>query len=674
MAFAGAWHRLLGSPQNDNSCLAATPLDEAVDGHNGLETAIIDEVNDQDLAVDFQPSSDSGFRQHAISNNAEEGRHDKGIQHVETLPIDVPSIGTHASSDGVQKNTSSHVLETSRDSLPFSLPRRTRESSTSFDSNVVLKMSEQKPLDRPLREPSFRRRRDGRRRTSLLDAMADDRTKSAGRGSSLENNSPFTEQESGDRGRSRLRTEPIHKEHPCYSILNTSVHKMASEGHILQPPSLTSQSTVSPRDNEAITPIEENTTFMLSSLQVGSQGNGPWSFEESTKWGLPNRKFSQPRAQSYTFGRNRSMRQGFRPGSRRSAVSNLSAASPASAFLSMWGPNSDPPPVEPDDVGREVGDYVLGKKIGFGGFSVVHEASKFDDNGHEAWRGAVKIVRKQIANKSDQENEQFQNRFEHEIYVWDCLKNPNILPLTDRYQTKDATYCFMPLTAGGSLADVLRNNRKGLPRDLIQRYAYQLASAIRYLHNDVRVVHRDIKLENCLIDLSDPHEALKGGRILLCDFGMADFYTNENGSTSFDETLATNARSTETRIEIAGSLEYSSPEVLNGPHGLLLSAADIWAFGVVLYALVTGNLPFRHSLPSKLAQMIVNGNWDRDSILIASKLKGSAHTALELVEACLDMKAESRWSISQILDSEFLQTCRDADQKDDNSWTYHRTR
>ena len=91
-----------------------------------------------------------------------------------------------------------------------------------------------------------------------------------------------------------------------------------------------------------------------------------------------------------------------RNSSRRST--NSSGKSPASMFLSMWSSPGEEPPAQPDDEGQMVGtDYVLGKQIGFGGFSVVKEAFKVESPG-QTKRLAVKIVKKQLANRTERES------------------------------------------------------------------------------------------------------------------------------------------------------------------------------------------------------------------------------------------------------------------------------
>ena len=128
-----------------------------------------------------------------------------------------------------------------------------------------------------------------------------------------------------------------------------------------------------------------------------------------------------------------------RQGSRSSRRSTSSSISPATAFLSRFAAKEELGP-EPDSEGQEVGEYVLGKQVGFGGFSTVREA--FTIEGEERICRAVKIVRKQLPGKEENENEQLQAQFEHEVGLWRCLGHRNILPLIEVYVTSHATFCF----------------------------------------------------------------------------------------------------------------------------------------------------------------------------------------------------------------------------------------
>merc|ERR1712070_822606 len=147
---------------------------------------------------------------------------------------------------------------------------------------------------------------------------------------------------------------------------------------------------------------------------------------------------------------------------------------------------------------------------------------------------AVKIVRKAIPDKAADENEKAQQELEHEVSVWRHLIHPHILRLHAVYDTDLVRKSRASASADNTGSS--SGGRKGLEPKLAKIYAYQLASALRYLHEDIRVCHRDIKLENCLVDLTgvaDPDT--DPGILRLCDFGLADFLHSD---PSLDDSLA----------------------------------------------------------------------------------------------------------------------------------------
>ena len=396
-------------------------------------------------------------------------------------------------------------------------------------------------------------------------------------------------------------------------------------------------------------------------------------------------------------------RSSMRRMSRRSSARAVPTQnSPASSFLSKWNSAAAITP-EPDEDGQTIGDlgeYIIGRQIGYGGFSVIKEIYSLEN--HQQMMRAVKIVRKQVHGKNEEENEKLQNEFEHEISIWRHLKHEFILPLVAVFSTPLATFCIMEMNTGGTLFDLVRSRRRKsssnyvsdeldnslsdtglasnlsrhdyLPLELVNRYLSQLASAIRYLHQDMRVVHRDIKLENCLVstqstNLEDEPEA----KIRLCDFGMADFIdANGREGDIFDETsvglLEANSENEKSPIigpsgtstNFAGSLQYASPELLKASRPLYSPAADMWAFGVVAYALFTADLPFRHAFLPKLRMMILKGDWDRNALVEAC---GGSPEAMELVESCLEKELEERWKINDVLSSRLL-------KRFDESWSW----
>ena len=363
-----------------------------------------------------------------------------------------------------------------------------------------------------------------------------------------------------------------------------------------------------------------------------------------------------------------------RRSSRRSTSNTNTSVSPAHAFLASWknNGNADPPSEpNPDDDGQAIGlknEYIIGKIIGQGGFGVVKEIHTINEAGNRVVR-AVKIVRKRIPKMDEVENEKAQQELEHEISVWRHLKHPRILDLQVVFDTDFATFCVMDYNQGGTLHELWRearasaaNNdgRKGLEPKLAKRYAYQLACALRYLHEDIRVCHRDIKMENCLIGTSGPSSNTEGGNLRLCDFGLADFLHSDR---SIDEMTAERFEGLQSSIpttaSIIGTLEYASPKGLSVHRKLFETAGDVWAFGVVVYAVCTGELPFRHALQAKTVELILQAEWDESALLGAAAGGGDVK---ELVEGCLEKDIEIRFRIADALRSGWFEACREFDE------------
>ena len=455
------------------------------------------------------------------------------------------------------------------------------------------------------------------------------------------------------------------KQFPSYTYNESSEIAKAPkvEGLITeQATSLTSEATISPILEEAPTPPEDM-ALVASPISAFPSFAYPTSYEDSSAWPHKPRRRTSSRMSGFGMERVSSMRSSRRPSSRRSTTS---PQSPATSFLSRFATMREMPDPDPDSEGQVIGDYVLGKEIGFGGFSSVKEA--FTIEGDARVTRAAKIVRKQLHNKDEAENDLIQAEFEHEVSVWRCLAHRNILPLIEVYDTSFATFCFTKLNTGGTLFDLVRANRKGLDGELVRRYAYQLASALRYLHEDVHVVHRDVKLENCLIDLSDPDNAADGGNLLLCDFGLAEFIANDMRSNSPDPFASRfdhphlqphpssplNPSPSEAASSVAGSLQYASPELLLSPAGFLSPVVDVWAFGVVIYAMLVGDLPFQDVFQPRVQMMILAGEWDMHALETSKGAAGYEDEVTEFVAGCLDMQSEGRWNVGMVLNSRWL--------------------
>ncbi|KAI5285182.1 hypothetical protein KEM54_000763, partial [Ascosphaera aggregata] len=216
-----------------------------------------------------------------------------------------------------------------------------------------------------------------------------------------------------------------------------------------------------------------------------------------------------------------------------------SPTSPSPLFRIFSFKQPDPP--KPDDEGQVIfDDWVIGPKIGQGGFSLVKQAirttspSSSPNNPNQDVR-AIKIVKRKVDHTDDETNDLIQLILEHEINIWRHLSHPHIVPLDFVHQDNHATWFFMPYLPGGTLLHLMSRNRKGLGLTRSKKFICQLVSALLYLHEDVRIVHGDIKPENCLLSFHDEtaddnnhHDDDDNNnnignlpQLLLSDFGMA---------------------------------------------------------------------------------------------------------------------------------------------------------
>jgi eukaryotic-like serine/threonine-protein kinase len=179
-------------------------------------------------------------------------------------------------------------------------------------------------------------------------------------------------------------------------------------------------------------------------------------------------------------------------------------------------------------------------------------------------------------------DEEFVERFKREAQSAAALSHPNIVSIFDRGSSEDGTYYIaMEYLPGGTLKD--RIMRKGaLPARTAAAVALQIAEALQCAH-ERGVVHRDIKPHNILITES--------GDVKVTDFGIARAASS----------------STMTRTgSILGTAHYISPEQAMGePVG---PASDLYSLGVVLYEMLTGELPYDADTPLGIAMKHVNGH------------------------------------------------------------------
>ncbi|KAF9570396.1 hypothetical protein EC968_001850 [Mortierella alpina] len=350
--------------------------------------------------------------------------------------------------------------------------------------------------------------------------------------------------------------------------------------------------------------------------------------------------------------------------------------SPAVAFLSNFV-DVTAPRLAPDEEGAQVGNYVMGKVIGHGGFSVVREAIPLqppDKDNALAAKVAVKVVKTQTGAA---DNERVQKMLNREIAIWSQLSHPNVIPLIAVEKLPTDTFIFCELCTGGHLLRFLTARvspscsptspqETTLGEDQSRMIFNQVAEAIRYLHEDMRIVHRDIKLENIL-----QHES---GMWKICDFGLAE-YQDEDAACLFGNTLVSSSEPSSPRDvtsttavghtapaectvgtedeAVGGSLAYSSPEQLRSDKPLRCPSTDVWSLGVVLYALLTGRLPFQDEYEPRLQYQILNGRYEEP--------EACSREARELLKHMFRSKPEERWRIGQVKESAWCRGTADGE-------------
>ncbi|GMK54536.1 hypothetical protein CspeluHIS016_0111220 [Cutaneotrichosporon spelunceum] len=206
-----------------------------------------------------------------------------------------------------------------------------------------------------------------------------------------------------------------------------------------------------------------------------------------------------------------------------------------------------------------LGNYILLQTLGEGEFGKV-KLGVHSEYGVEV---AIKLIRRgQLETEARRAN-----KVEREIEVLRQLKHPNIVRMLDVIDTAKYIGIVLEFAGGGELFDYILANRYLKEKDASRLFA-QLISGVDYLHQK-HIVHRDLKLENLLLD--------RHRNIIITDFGFANAFEREG-----DDLMATSC----------GSPCYAAPELVVSEGLYVGTAVDVWSCGVILYAMLSGYLPY----------------------------------------------------------------------------------
>lgn len=210
--------------------------------------------------------------------------------------------------------------------------------------------------------------------------------------------------------------------------------------------------------------------------------------------------------------------------------------------------------------------YEIMEKIGDGGMSVVYKAKCHVLNRFVA----IKVLKQEF--ESDQD---LLLKFDKEAKAAASLQHPNIVNIYDVGQDRGYHFIVMELVSSQTLKDFIKRQDVFLRNYQIVHIAHQIAEAMQAAH-DKGIIHRDIKPQNILIT--------EDGKIKVADFGIARAVTSAT-------LVNTN--------EAIGSVHYASPEQSRG--GFVDKRSDIYSFGILLYELATGRVPFEGDTPITIA-------------------------------------------------------------------------
>ena len=213
--------------------------------------------------------------------------------------------------------------------------------------------------------------------------------------------------------------------------------------------------------------------------------------------------------------------------------------------------------------------YVAAYKLGSGAYSDVHLCSRLNSK-KQIEHFAVKVIDRRRATV------EYQLRFlVREILIWSKLRHPNIVQMKSFFfGPQPCRYVFLVsnFIEGGDCLKFIQANGP-LDEFSTRKWLIQLCSGVGYLHQQ-EIVHRDLKLENMLLDAD--------GNLKIADFGF---------STQMDSNLCKT---------FCGSKSYAAPEILLGQaHDP--KKADVWAIGVITFVISTGLMPYNeHQVSNKL--------------------------------------------------------------------------
>ena len=236
-------------------------------------------------------------------------------------------------------------------------------------------------------------------------------------------------------------------------------------------------------------------------------------------------------------------------------------------------------------------------------------------------RVAIKIIKKKKAKPSDIE------LVRTEIDIMKLCHHPNVVRLLDHFENAEYIFIVMEYIRGGRLTDYMKEKKFNFTEKRVAELIYEIALGVKYLHK-YGIIHRDLKPDNIMLT-----EASDRGHIKIMDFGLSKILgKKEKTSDGF------------------GTLTFVSPEVLiRKPYN---KEIDIWSIGVILYLMLSGDLPFDD--PEDDEQKIAKSIVFKDVEFPQKKFGNKSKEVIDLIKRCLTKEPRDRIKIDEILKSDWI--------------------
>jgi serine/threonine protein kinase/Tol biopolymer transport system component len=267
-------------------------------------------------------------------------------------------------------------------------------------------------------------------------------------------------------------------------------------------------------------------------------------------------------------------------------------------------------------IGKSLVHYEISAEIGKGGMGEVYQA-KDTKLGRDV---AIKVLPEEFAMDHDRVA-----RFQREAKLLASLNHPNITAIHGLEESEGIHFLVMELIEGDMLRDRIKSGP--IPVEEALKLALQMAEALEAAH-EKGVIHRDLKPANIKVT--------PDGKVKILDFGLAKAYVGDQENVSPMDSPTISAAATQQGV-ILGTAAYMSPEQAKGKS--VDKRADIWAFGVVLFEMLTGRQLFTGETASETLASVMKSEpeWNNLPLNLHSRIR-------LLLERCLKKDPRNRYS------------------------------